>query len=164
MVVSSYPRSRSSPSALSRMSAFVCSPFTVLVDFVFATEFICLPRHSGLLADLITMLGNQRHNSPRGRQQLRRRQPVRPFAVTRQRPHNHQPCLGTNIYCAFIANCGVIFASQIMVELWITAARGVRLNWDHLEFDQLRLLGQPPVDSTAQSTRRVKIGRASCRE
>src|SRR5258706_16077209 len=112
MVVSSYPRSRSRPSALSRMSAFVCSPFTVLVDFVFATEFICLPRLSGRPADLITMLENQRHNSPRGRQQLRRRQPVRPFPITAQRPQTHKPCLATIIYCPFLTNFGVIYASQ----------------------------------------------------
>src|SRR5258708_21023190 len=49
-----------------------------------------------------------------------------------------------------------------MIELWIAAARGFRLNWDHFEFDQLRLLGQPAVDSTAQSTRRV-IKECQCR-
>src|SRR5207249_3834505 len=97
MVVASYPRSPSRSRALLRISALVCSPFTVLVDLVSSSGFICSPRQTGCPADLITMLGDHRHDSPRGREQLRRRQTVSPFAITAQRPQNHQPGLGTKI-------------------------------------------------------------------
>src|SRR2546422_1994276 len=156
MVVASYPRSPSKSRALLRISAFVCSPFTVLVDLLFSAEFIWSPRQTGRAADLITMLGNHRHYAPCSRQQLGRRQTVSPFAITAQRPQNHQPCLGPKIDGAFIADHREIFRGQVVIQLRVTPAGRVRLDWNHLEFNQLRLLGEPPLDSPAQSAFRVK--------